>query len=160
MTDTEPTLTLAEKLDRLFRTVHPQGRGEYTYEEVASAIRERGVMISHTYIWQLRRGARDNPTKRHLEALAEFFGVSAAYFLDDDAARQINEQLELLAAFRDNAVRQVALRAAGLSGPSLEAIHGMIEHARRIEGIADDPSAPRRPPGERRPGRRQADSSG
>ncbi|UWZ34100.1 helix-turn-helix transcriptional regulator [Dactylosporangium roseum] len=129
------TMTLAAKLDRLFRTVHPAGRAEYTYEEVASAIRERGVMISHTYIWQLRKGNRDNPTKRHLEALAEFFGVNPAYFLDDDAARRIDDQLELLAALRDNAVRTVALRAAGLSGPSLEAIHGMIEHARRIEGL-------------------------
>jgi len=136
-------MTLAAKLDRLFRTVRPAGRGEYTYEEVASAIRERGVGISHTYIWQLRKGARDNPTKRHLEALAEFFGVNAAYFLDDEAAQRIDGQLELLAALRDNAVRTVALRAAGLSEPSLEAIRGMIEHARRIEGLppADPPTA-------------------
>ncbi|MET7426705.1 XRE family transcriptional regulator [Dactylosporangium sp. NPDC005555] len=135
-------MTLAEKLDRLFGTVHPPGRGEYSYEEVATAIRERGVMISHTYIWQLRKGARDNPTKRHLEALAEFFGVNAAYFLDDEAARRIDEQLELLAALRNTGVRTMALRAAGLSGPSLEAIHGMIEHARRIEGLPDDPPPP------------------
>ncbi|GGM81140.1 XRE family transcriptional regulator [Dactylosporangium sucinum] len=128
-------MTLAAKLDRLFRTVHPAGRAEYTYEEVATAIRDRGVMISHTYIWQLRKGARDNPTKRHLEALAEFFGVNPAYFLDDEAARRIDEQLELLAALRDNAVRTVALRAAGLSAPSLQAIQGMIEQARKIEGL-------------------------
>ena len=131
-------MTLAEQLDRLFSTVHPPGRGEYTYEEVAAAIRARGVMISHTYIWQLRKGARDNPTKRHIEALAEFFGVNAAYFLDDEVTRRVDEQLELLAALRDNTVRTMALRAAGLSGPSLQAIHGMIEHARRIEGLADE----------------------
>lgn len=35
-------MTLAEKLNRLFGTVHPPGRGEYSYEEVAAAIRERG----------------------------------------------------------------------------------------------------------------------
>ncbi|MET7400153.1 helix-turn-helix transcriptional regulator [Dactylosporangium sp. NPDC005572] len=128
-------MTLAAKLDRLFRTVHPAGRAEYTYEEVATAIRDRGVMISHTYIWQLRKGARDNPTKRHLEALADFFGVNPAYFLDDEAAARIDGQLELLAALRDNAVRTVALRAAGLSAPSLEAIQGMIEQARKIEGL-------------------------
>ena len=131
----EDAVTLAGKLDRLFRTVRSPKGTEFSYEEVASAIRDRGVMISHTYIWQLRKGVRDNPTKRHLEALAEFFGVSAAYFLDGDAARRIDEQLELLAALRDNAVRQVALRAVGLSGPSLDAIHGMIEHARQIEGL-------------------------
>src|SRR5690349_178372 len=94
--------TLAEKLDRLFRIVRPKARDEYTYEEVASAIRERGVMISHTYIWQLRKGARDNPTLRHLEALAEFFGVSPSYFFDEAASRRIDEQLELLVAFQDD----------------------------------------------------------
>jgi len=131
----EVAATLAGKLDRLFRTVRSPKGGEFSYEEVASAIRDHGVTISHTYIWQLRKGVRDNPTKRHLEALAEFFGVSAAYFLDGDAAQRIDEQLELLAALRDNAVRQVALRAVGLSRPSLDAIHGMIEHARQIEGL-------------------------
>jgi transcriptional regulator with XRE-family HTH domain len=137
MTDEQRPLTLAGKLDRLFRTVHPRGRGEYTYEEVASAIRERGVLISHTYVWQLRKGVRDNPTKRHLEALADFFGVSPTYFLDGEAAQRIDDQLELLVALRDNTVRTVALRAAGLSGPSLQAIQSMIERAREIEGIQD-----------------------
>src|SRR5207253_7194966 len=105
--------------------------------EVASAIRERGVTISHTYIWQLRKGLRDNPTKRHLEALAQFFGVPTAYFLDDDVAG-LNDQLELLSALRDGGVRSVALRAAGLSVQSLDAIRGMVEDARRMEGLPDE----------------------
>ena len=138
--------TMADKLDRLFKTVRPGGR-EYSYEEVATKIRATGVMISHTYVWQLRKGHRDNPTIRHIEALARFFGVSPVYFLDDEAARQIDEQLELLAALSDKSVRQVALRVAGLSAPSLEAINGIIEHARRIDRLTepeDDP--PRQPP--------------
>jgi hypothetical protein len=36
-----------------------------------------------TYLRQLRKGLRDNPTKRHLEALADFFGVAPIYFFDD-----------------------------------------------------------------------------
>jgi transcriptional regulator with XRE-family HTH domain len=136
--------TLAEKLDRLFCTIHRDGRGEYSYEEVAKAVRANGVMISHTYIWQLRKGMRDNPTKRHLEALAKFFGVSPAYFLDEDAASRIDAQLEMLAAFRDGGVRSVALRAVGLSAPSLQAIQAMIDQARRIEGLpsVEPPSSP------------------
>jgi transcriptional regulator with XRE-family HTH domain len=130
--------TLAEKLDRLFQTVRRGGRAEYSYEEVAAAIRADGVMISHTYVWQLRKGLRDNPTKRHLEALAQFFGVSPAYFLDDEAARTIDAQLEMLGALRDGGVRSVALRAVGLSESSLKAIQAMIEQARRIEGLPDD----------------------
>ena len=130
-------LSLAQKLDRLFHTVLRDGRSEYSHEEVAAAIRATGVMISHTYIWQLRKGLRDNPTKRHLEALAQFFGVSPAYFLDDEAARAIDEQLSLLGALRNGGVRSVALRAVGLSQPSLRAIEAMIEQARRIEGLGD-----------------------
>jgi hypothetical protein len=54
--------TLAQKLDHLFATVHPP-KGEYTHEEVATGIRDRGgPTISATYVWQLRKGLRDNPT--------------------------------------------------------------------------------------------------
>ena len=131
--------TLAEKLTRLFSTVHPRGRPEYTSEEVADAIRERGgPTISATYIWQLRTGRRDNPTKKHLEALADFFGVSPAYFFDDAAAARIDAELELLAALREAPVRQVALRASGLSTQSLKAIAEMIERVRELEGLPDD----------------------
>jgi transcriptional regulator with XRE-family HTH domain len=135
--------SLAKRLDHLFRTVRRADGAEYTHEEVATAIRERGITISHTYVWQLRTGIRDNPTKRHLEALAEFFGVPASYFLDEDV-EHINAQLELLTALRDGGVRSVALRAMGLSSRSLDAIRGMIEHARQIEGLPEEPAPPPR----------------
>lgn len=128
------TPSLADRLDRLFRTVRPANRGEYTHEEVARAIRDRGVSISHTYIWQLRRGVRDNPTKRHLEGLAQFFGVPVTYFFDDDTSA-VDTQLELLVALRDRSVRAVALRSAGLSANALKAIMGVIEHTRTVEGL-------------------------
>lgn len=127
---------LAAKLDRLFAAVRPAGRGEYSYQEVANALRDAGgPTVSASYIWQLRKGLRDNPTKRHLEALASFFGVSVAYFFDDEAASAVDEQLTVLAAMRDAHVREVALRAVGLSGHSLDAISAMIEQARRLEGL-------------------------
>lgn len=129
--------SLAEKLDRLFQIVHPV-RGEYSSGQVANAIRETGgPTISATYIWQLRKGIRDNPTKRHLEALAGFFGVAPSYFFDDEAAARIDAELDLLAALRDTSVRQVALRASGLSQESLEAISDMIERVRKLEGLAE-----------------------
>lgn len=129
--------TLAAKLDHLFQTVHPLDRGEYTYREVAAAVEQRGgPTISASYIHQLRTGVKDNPTKKHLEALASFFGVAPAYFFDDAAAEKIDAQLALLAAMRDADVRNVALRAAGLSAESLEVVRGMIERARQLEGLA------------------------
>ena len=130
---------LSQKLDFLFRSVHPPERGEYTFEEVADAVRGGGgPTISATYIWQLRKGIRDNPTKKHLEALAGFFGVPPAYFFDDAAAKRIDAELALLVALRDGDVRQLALRASGLSPNSLRTIASMVERVRELEGLRDD----------------------
>ncbi len=139
---------MAAKLDHLFRTVHSRQGGEYSFEDVAEALREAGgPTISATYIWQLRKGLRDNPTKRHLEALAGFFGVPPAYFFDEEAAERIDAELALLAAMRDSSVRGIALRAVGLSPKSLNAIKEMIERVRELEGLpstteSDERSAP------------------
>lgn len=133
----ETPRSLAEKLDQLFKVVHPRDRGEFTYREVAAEIQARGgPTISASYIHQLRTGAKDNPTKKHLEALAALFGVSPAYFFDDVEAEKIDAQLALLAALRDAGVRHVTLRAAGLSGETLKAIGGMIERSRQLEGLS------------------------
>ncbi len=134
--------TLAAKVDHLFTTVHPAGRGDYTFEEVARSLEERGgPTVSATYIWQLRRGIRDNPTKKHLEALAGFFGVPPAYFFDEGASERIESELEFLAALRDSSVRLVALRARGLSPRSIGALRDMIDHLRQLEGLPDEPQA-------------------
>ncbi len=134
--------TLAQKLDRLFATVHPAGRGPYSNAEVAAALqREGGPTVSATYLWQLRKGLRDNPTKGHLEALARFFGVNPGYFFDDTSAEDIDAQLAVLAAVRDAGVRAIALRSAGLSETSLAAIRTMVESARQLERLPGPPSS-------------------
>ena len=76
---------LADRLDCLFRTVHPKDRGPYTPAEVAEAVNQAAGerVISSTYVWQLRTGRRDNPTQKHLSALAAFFGVSPMYFFKE-----------------------------------------------------------------------------
>ncbi|MFD5030243.1 helix-turn-helix domain-containing protein [Streptomyces sp. NPDC058405] len=128
--------TLAQKLDHLFTTVHPKSRGPYSYEEVASGIeRAGGPTISASYIWSLRTGKKDNPTMKHLEALAGFFGVSPSYFFSEESSERITAELSLLASMRDNQVRSVALRASGLSAETLETIQGFIERARELEGL-------------------------
>lgn len=103
--------SLAERLNWLFETVRrPTGR-KHTNKEVAEFCRNRtGESFSPEYISQLRKGQRDNPTKRNLEALAAFFEVSPAYFFDDERSEQIRAQMDLAAALRDNDIRVVALR--------------------------------------------------
>ena len=129
---------LADRLEYLFRTVHPKDRGPYTPAEVAGAVNQAAGerVISSTYVWQLRTGRRDNPTQRHLSALAAFFGVSPMYFFDETEAHRGAVPPELVAALKDDDVRDMALRATGLSERSLRAIRDMIESAQAVEGLA------------------------
>lgn len=143
-------LTLAQKIDQLFRTRHAAGR-EYTYEEVAEGIRSLGgPTIAATQLWELRTGKKTNPRKTQLEALAAFFRVPIGYFFEDDGeTARIQAQLELLAAMRNSDVERIALRAADLSPESLRAIAQIIEQARHIEGLpnggATDSPSPLKP---------------
>ncbi|MFE7271824.1 Secondary metabolite protein [Streptomyces sp. NPDC057623] len=136
--------TFAELLDYLFREVHPKGRGSYTYAEVSQGIRDTsGVAISASAIQQLRTGTNTNPKMQTIRALAGFFGVPPGYFFDEEVAERITAELSLLTSMRDNQVRDVALRASGLSTETLETIKGFIERARTLEGLADDEASSR-----------------
>jgi transcriptional regulator with XRE-family HTH domain len=131
-----------ERLNRLFEAVHPPDRGPYTNQEVAALLRERGgPTLSHVYLWQLRTGRRDNPTRRHIEGLAQFFGVPVAYFFDDDTAAKVSEELEIIRRMRESGVQRVAARTAGLSPRSVEQVLATIEHIRRQEGLDSGPGA-------------------
>jgi transcriptional regulator with XRE-family HTH domain len=117
---------------------------------VAAAINEaagEGV-ISGTYVWQLRTGRRDNPTCRHLIALSRFFGVSPAYFFDEAETGRGALPAEVTLALQDDAVRDLALRAAGLLERSLKAISDMVASARALQDPPGRPAArdPRRHP--------------
>lgn len=137
--------TFAELLDHLFTEVHPPGRGPYTYGEVASAIQkasgDESKGVSASAIQQLRTGQKKNPTRYTIKALAEFFGVPAGYFFDEEVAERTKAEIELTAAMRDEEVRRVALRASGLSPASLRMLTTVIEQARHLEGLSDDESA-------------------
>lgn len=132
--------TLAERIDRLFRTHRsPRGR-EYSYREVAAAIRQRadgreGETISAAYIWGLRTGAKDNPTMRHLQALARFFQVSPAYFFEEELTEFPEAEVRLLAASRKETLRRLAVTLLGLSDESLNAVLNLAYRLRHLEGL-------------------------
>lgn len=136
-----PIGVLSERLNRLFELVHPPDRGPYTNQEVAELLRERGgLTLSHVYLWQLRTGRRSNPTRRYLEALAEFFGVPVAYFFEDATAVKVESELELVRRMRESGVQRVAARVAGLSPQSVDQVLAFIEQIREQEpkGAAPD----------------------
>lgn len=131
---------LASQLNHLFATVpRPGGRDLWTNEDAAAALTETGVAMSAAYFSQLRTGKRDNPSARHLAAIARLFEVPMEYFFDADVAAKIDTDLRLLVAMRDTGVHSIALRAQGLSQESLSGVAGMIEHIRRLEQLPDTP---------------------
>lgn len=131
-------LSLAQKLDRLFKTVLSPNGDEYTYREVAEAINAAGgATISWAYIHQLRTGKRSDPRKSHLETLAKFFGVSAEYFFDEERSEKIGAELDLLASLRESGVFGIATRAKDLSPEGKQALASVLETLRRAEGRTD-----------------------
>lgn len=141
MTPSGTCSALGEKLNLLFESIYPAGRGPYSNQEVATEIRKRGGEISPVYIWQLRKGLRDDPTKRHLESLADFFGLSPAYFFDDAVAATTHGDLARLAKLRQLGVRNVALRTVleqvGLSEASQRLVQQVVERCLELEGLAE-----------------------
>ena len=127
---------LAERIDCLFRTHRsPRGR-EYTYREAASAMSAYdGISFSSAYLWQLRTGAKDNPTIRHIEALARFFDVSPAYFFDGELTDLPEAELRLLAATKHGLPRATATSLSGLSDDSLDAVLQLTGRLRELEGL-------------------------
>lgn len=124
----------AQRLDYLFKTVYPRGRGEYSYREVARALEDDGVQISASYLQMLRTGTQPDPRIGHVSAIAKFFGVPPSYFFDDDEAERIEAQIAIVAALRDSGVKDLVLRATGLSDQGLRMVAEMIEHVRELEG--------------------------
>lgn len=137
--------SLAEKINHLFDTIRRPDGTPHSNDEVAVAMADGdGPTISGSYLWLLRKGERDNPTKKHLEALAKFFDVSPSYFFDEDESEAIAAELLLLRSLADAGVKRVATRLGGLSDDSLSDIARLVERFRASEGLDAQ-----RPDGER-----------
>jgi len=127
--------TLAERIDLLFQTVHPGRPKPYSIREVADQINEAAgeQVISHGYLWQLRKGRKTNPNITQIAALAAFFGVSPSYFFDAPGDEPLDPATRL--ALSDDAVRDITLRAHGLPPAALRAIQEMTDSARTLAGL-------------------------
>ncbi len=137
-----------QRLNELIAALYPDERKRPGYARLAKDIRETtGGTISGTYLWELATGKKRNVTLEQLDVLAEFFGVPPEYFLNEETAERVNSQLKLATALRDARVRNLALRAEGLSAESLDALLIMVNEARKVQHLAslddqDDKAAP------------------
>jgi len=127
--------TFAARLNRLFDTVYPPGRGPHTSAEVIAALKAEGITMSAPYLSQLRSGNRTNPSTATMAALANFFRIKAAYFTDDEYYEKLDKELSWLSTMRDDAVRRIALGAAELSAEGQLDIVERVNELRRKEQL-------------------------
>lgn len=121
---------VTEKLDFLFSTILSPDGDEYTYKEVAEGT--KGV-VSTSYVWNLRKGKKRNPSRDKIEALARFFNVSPSYFFDEvDIKKTLQLDERLLEAINDPKIREIALRALDLSKKNKELILAMVRKAKEL----------------------------
>ncbi|QSN04447.1 transcriptional regulator [Mycobacteroides abscessus subsp. massiliense] len=127
--------TFTARLNRLFDTVYPPGRGPHTSAEVIAALRSEGITMSAPYLSQLRSGNRTNPSSATMKALANFFRIKPEYFTDDEYYEKLDQELTWLANMRDEGVRRIAARTVGLSVEAQDRITQTVDEYRRKEGL-------------------------
>jgi transcriptional regulator with XRE-family HTH domain len=126
--------SVRDRVNNLFDKVRPNGPAEspYTDDAVAAAI---GVDVAQ--IRRVRDGSEDDPGLKLLQALAEHFGVPAAYLTDTDAKliASVTEQLDLLADLMPMAARQLG------DTSSLSVLAAVLRHVRERDAEAGEPPA-------------------
>lgn len=127
--------TFAARLNRLFETVYPPGRGPHTSAEVIAALKAEGITMSAPYLSQLRSGNRTNPSATTMTALANFFRIKSEYFTDDDYYEKMDRELTWLANMRDEGVRRIAARTVGLSPEAQQKLVETVDELRRVENL-------------------------
>jgi transcriptional regulator with XRE-family HTH domain len=129
---------LADRLNRLFEDVRPEGRAgrRWTNDEVANAVKVAvpTVRVSGAYLSALRTGAKRRPATELLAALAKFFGVSVDYFVTGQT--RIDAETELARVAQNLGVRHLALRALELSPEGLAAVTKIIEQVIELDAKA------------------------
>lgn len=134
----------ADKLNRLFRTVHPKDRKPFSTPEAAKLINDSAgrPVISPTYLWQLRRGKRRDPTLSRVTAIAALFNVKLDYFNEAKQQEPSLSELLLAQALQKPSIRELARQADGLSAAGRGALLDLARSLREIEGLHDDDSEP------------------
>ncbi len=127
--------TFAARLNRLFDTVYPPGRGPHTSAEVIAALKSEGITMSAPYLSQLRSGNRTNPSAATMAALANFFRIKPAYFTDDEYYEKLDSELTWLSSMREDGVRSIAIAAVDLSPQAKQELLARVDELRRAERL-------------------------
>ena len=132
-------LSLAQRIDMLFRALHSPDDGEPTADSVAEAVRDRGVAVSGTDLTALRTGAVATASAELLAALADHFNQGSWYLTEPGDSRRVIDtyvQLDLLRALREAGVRRVRLRGR----PATSDRQALTESLRSRQQRGQEPS--------------------
>lgn len=79
-------MSIAGRLESLIASAERLGRGAMDTQHIAALTQELGHPLTSSYVTQLRRGSRTNPTIDSLRVLAAVFDVPVSYFFPSDTA--------------------------------------------------------------------------
>jgi len=127
----------AQRLNRLFRSVHPKDRRPYSTPEAAKQINAAAgrSVISATYLWQLRKGKRADPTLSRVTAIARLFNVKLDFFNEARPEEPSRRELALAQALQKPDICELACLTDGLSRESTAALVALSRSLREIEGL-------------------------
>jgi transcriptional regulator with XRE-family HTH domain len=122
----------AEQLQKLFDIKRKPDGTPYSQEDVLQGT--HGV-LTRGALWKLRAGRTKNPSYESIKALADFFGVSPAYFFEapgdkdqaviDDSSLRPGDEIDL---------NKIAMRAVDITDPrTKDVILGMIQFIQNFE---------------------------
>lgn len=114
--------SFAARLNRLFSTIYPPGRGPYTGQELVRASNTRGLGLSAPYLSQLRTGERKRPSEQTINLIAEFFGIRGEYFTDPEGSygQWLDSELRWLDLARNPDVQQLTTMLTELDADTRE----------------------------------------
>ncbi|MBF6328470.1 transcriptional regulator [Nocardia transvalensis] len=133
-------ITFAQKLNKLLEVLaREDGRAMSAARFLEDFTAKTGMKLSAGYLSELRNGRVTAPRMDLIEALASYFRVNPAYFFPGPTDEENQARLDLLASMRDNQAQNLAIRASGLSAPTLRRLATIIESARVLENLPATP---------------------
>jgi len=123
-------LPLGERIRICMERGRPNRDVPWSLQQVCSAMAEHGVSITPSYLSNLRRGGRTEPSSTVLRGLAKVFDVHWTYFMaDDEEAAAAERQLRRL----EEAGRAANSAAVSLGSYGQSAEGGQLSLAERLE---------------------------
>lgn len=95
--------SFSERLELAFQTVKKPDGSEFSNYDV-----QRGTdgAITASYVARLRSGSASNPTIKVVQGIAQFFGLPASFFIDEEASTESDSVGIALRTLTEDSIEQ------------------------------------------------------